>query len=297
MNLTTINGREEGTQVTKRCCMCEKHKLLADFNKYSQSPDGYQPACRDCKLRTLAARPKGDNGKGLVDDKDRQKIYGWVKRDGSLPAGFKGNKLSLNQANKLLSAMKFVALEAFMAQSGIAVVEPPEEGETQETQQYWQQYLATRQDPEYKAEQERKKREVVAPLRGGYDPKKHSPADPSDPDAYVPPYVRFAKRKLVAFTCPITGWKETSWIQPINGGKVRLVGELTLDHRLARSKNGRTTDENTRMICGLANGKKGNRDKTDEQIRANLVNNWKIVEPPAKLLEAMLEFGVREYKI
>lgn len=189
------------------------------------------------------------------------------------------------------------ATEYAKAQSGNAVVQPPEEGETQETQRYWQQYISTRQDPEYKAEQEQKKRDVVAPLRGEYDPKKHSPADPSDPNAYVPAYVRFAKRKLVNFTCPITGWRETDWIQPINGGKIRLVGELTLDHKLARSRNGRTTDENTRMICGLANGKKGDRQKFDNEIRMNIVSNWRVVEPPQELLSALTKFGVREYRI
>lgn len=183
------------------------------------------------------------------------------------------------------------------AQSGTVV--EVEEPETEETKNYWNQYAGTRQDPEYKAEQERKKRDNVAPLRGeGYATQRSTvPADPSDPDAYVPHWVRFAKRKLVGFKCPLTDWKETDWIQPISGGKIRLVGELTLDHRLARSKNGRTTDENTRMICGLANGKKGNRNKTDEEISANLLDNWKVVEPPDDLLAMLNKYGIREYKI
>lgn len=73
------------------------------------------------------ARSKGADGKGLVDDKERQTIHRWVKDAGALPPGFKGNKLSLRAAGKLLSDNHFSELEKFMAQSGTpgAVCPPP----------------------------------------------------------------------------------------------------------------------------------------------------------------------------
>lgn len=34
---------------TKRCCTCNEYKSFEDFNRYSKSPDGRQPRCRECQ--------------------------------------------------------------------------------------------------------------------------------------------------------------------------------------------------------------------------------------------------------
>lgn len=245
--------------------------------------------------KTNPTRAKGANGR-LVANISAADMY-----KAAVALGLKNRvsrgRFALTEFERLGGTQEELERIKAKAQPGIAGKADLIEPETKETSDYWQLYAATKQDLDYKAEQKRKKSEDVAPLRGeGYDPRKHHPADPSDPDAYVPAWVRFAKRKLVNFKCPVTGWRETDWIQPLNGGRTRLVGELTLDHRLARAKNGRTTDDNTRMVASLANSKKGDRDLSDEQIRANLANGYKIVEPPTDLLPMLQKYGIKEYR-
>lgn len=80
------------------------------------------------------------------------------------------------------------------------------------------------------------------------DYKQYLPSDPTHPRAYIPPHVRWAKRKQVEFICPITGWKETDWYRPIGGGPTKLIGPLTMDHIIPGALGGLTTDENIRAI-------------------------------------------------
>ena len=249
---------------------------------------------------SLAARATGADGKwkhAFIQQEAlriaRERGEGSLTQKGT----FRKNKyIELGGSNANADLILTEALKRYEAQSGTNSIEdrtPPR------VQEYWKKYAFVKRDSAYQTERERKKNTPGIALRGDeneYDPAKHHPADPSDPDAYVPPYVRFEKRKQVNFTCPITGWKETDWVQPISGGKIRLVGELTLDHKLARSKNGRTTDENTRMVAWLANNKKSNNAKTDEEIRNNICSQYKVISVPQDLLDILTKYGLTEYR-
>lgn len=103
------------------------------------------------------------------------------------------------------------------------------------------------------------------------DYKKYLPLDPTHPRAWIPNWVRYAKRLESNFTCPITGWKETDFFQDKSGrGPVRIVGKLTMDHTIPGAMGGLTTDENIRAISELANTKKGSLLVSDEELRQRL---------------------------
>lgn len=127
--------------------------------------------------------------------------------------------------------------------------------------------------------------------------RQYLPLDPTHPRAWIPPYVRWAKRKQVNFQCPITGWKETDWFRGIQGGPYRRVGVLTMDHILPGAKGGLTTDENLRALSSLANTKKGHREISDEQLRLNILSAYKVVFMPEDLLKVLTEYNITQYKV
>lgn len=121
------------------------------------------------------------------------------------------------------------------------------------------------------------------------DYKQYLPMDPSHPRAWIPNWVRYAKRKQVDFTCPITGWKETDFFQDQQRrGPVRLVGKLTMDHILPGSLGGLTSDENIRAISELANTKKGNQPISDEELRERLHSSHMVLDLPEDQKQALL---------
>ena len=132
--------------------------------------------------------------------------------------------------------------------------------------EYWRQYEWA--IPLAEAE------EKTSPTRD-VDYKQYLPEDPTHPRAWIPPYVRYAKRKAVEFTCPITGWHENDYYQDYQGkGPVRQVGRLTMDHHIPGAIGGLTTDENIRAICMLANTKKGSTAITDEELRDRILRSY-----------------------
>jgi hypothetical protein len=129
------------------------------------------------------------------------------------------------------------------------------------------------------------------------DYRQYLPLDPTHPRAYIPAHVRWAKRKSVDFRCPITGWSETDWYRGIGGGPFRRVGLLTMDHIIPGAAGGQTTDENIRAICSLANTRKGSKQITDEELRRQLSNSYKLIEMPKDLLEILNKYAITQYKV
>lgn len=156
---------------------------------------------------------------------------------------------------------------------------------------YWKKYDWARPFAE---EELRQTPDAMDPQR---EYRQYLPLDPSHPRAYIPPHVRWAKRKEVEFTCPITGWKETDWYRGTNGGPFRKVGPLTMDHIIPGAAGGLTTDENLRAISSLANSKKGHKTISDEELRRQLHHGYKIATMPADLLHILELYGITQYKV
>jgi hypothetical protein len=130
------------------------------------------------------------------------------------------------------------------------------------------------------------------------DYKKYLPLDPTHARAYIPPYVRWAKRWEVNFKCPILGWAEGDYYQGINGsGPIRRVGILTMDHLVPGAAGGKTTDENIRAFSALANTKKGHSTITDEELRERLLSSYKLIEVPEDLLVVLKKYNVSQFKV
>lgn len=124
------------------------------------------------------------------------------------------------------------------------------------------------------------------------------PNDPQHPRAYIPNYVRWAKRKELNFTCPITGWKETDFFQDIHHcGPVRLVGRLTVDHIVPGALGGLTTDENIQMICEFANTKKGSKSMSNDELREKLLTTHYKLDQPQELFEMLRRYNVTHFKV
>jgi hypothetical protein len=157
--------------------------------------------------------------------------------------------------------------------------------------QYWSKYDWARPFAE---EEARQSPEILDPA---HDYKQYLPADPTHPRAWIPPYVRWAKRKAVDFACPITGWKESDWFRGIGGGPYRKVGTLTIDHITAGANGGLTTDENIRAISYLANSIKGHKDVNDEDLRKRIFGSYKVVFMPDDLLAMLDKYGIVVYKV
>ena len=157
--------------------------------------------------------------------------------------------------------------------------------------QYWSKYDWARPFAE---EEARQNPEILAPER---DYKQYLPLDPMHPRAWIPPHVRWAKRKEVNFICPITGWKESDWYRGNGGGPFRKIGTLTIDHIVPGAKCGLTVDENIRAISGLANSIKGSKDMTDEELRERIFGSYKSVYMPEDLLKMLDKYIITQYKV
>jgi len=128
--------------------------------------------------------------------------------------------------------------------------------------------------------------------------RQYLPTDPSHPRAFIPNYVRWAKRYLAGFRCLITGWHETDYFQDIDGrGPIRLVGRLTADHKLPGSLGGLTTDENIQMISCFANTKKGNSGITNEELTERLLKTHKKLELPEDLKQSLQKYNITIYRV
>jgi len=133
--------------------------------------------------------------------------------------------------------------------------------------------------------------------RSEMDYKQFLPADPTHARAWIPDFVRYAKRAAVNFRCPISGWLETDWYRGIGGGPFRKVGSLTMDHIVPGAAGGLTTDENIRAMSFLANSKKGHKLLTDEELSRQIHSSYRIVEMPADLLEVLNKYGITQYRL
>lgn len=160
-----------------------------------------------------------------------------------------------------------------------------------ETDLYWQKYDWAR--PLAEAEIAR----LAIPPDPQREYKQYLPSDPSHPRAYIPSYVRWAKRNEVGFRCPITGWLESDWYRPIHGGPFRKVGMLTMDHIIPGAQGGLTTDENIRAICSLANSKKAHKTISDEELRAKLQAAYELVVMPSDLVVVLEKYAITQYKV
>jgi hypothetical protein len=157
--------------------------------------------------------------------------------------------------------------------------------------QYWQKYDWARP---FADEEARQTPEILAPQ---FDYKQFLPLDPTHPRAWIPPHVRWAKRKQVDFTCPITGWKESEWFRGNGGGPYRKVGILTIDHIVPGASGGLTTDENIRAISALANSIKGSKTITDEELRLRIHGSFTRVYMPEDLLAMLEKYVITMYKV
>jgi len=159
-----------------------------------------------------------------------------------------------------------------------------------EVEKYWSQYHWAKPF----AEEDGQRAALIGPDK---EYKQYFPADPMHPRAWIPPYVRWAKRKQVNFTCPITGWKETDWFRGMGGGPYRKVGTLTMDHIIPGAKGGLSVDENIRAISEIANAIKGSKDITDDQLRERIHGSFKVVFMPEDLLAMLNKYVVTSYKV
>jgi hypothetical protein len=157
--------------------------------------------------------------------------------------------------------------------------------------EYWSRYDWARPFAE---EEARLNPDLLDPQ---HEYRQYLPAEPSHPRAWIPPYVRWAKRKQVDFTCPITGWKETDWFRGNGGGPFRRIGTLTMDHIIPGALGGLTTDENIRAISYLANSIKGHKQVSDEDLRKRVLGSYKIVSMPEDLLMVLDKYGITSYKV
>ena len=157
---------------------------------------------------------------------------------------------------------------------------------------YWSKYDWARPFAE---EEAKSAPEILDPQ---HEYRQYLPPDPMHPRAWIPPYVRWAKRNQVHFTCPITGWKETDWFKGINGhGPYRKVGVLTMDHIIPGASGGLTTDENVRAISYLANSLKGHKPLTDEELRKRILGAYQSVYMPEELLQILNKYAIVSYKV
>jgi len=157
---------------------------------------------------------------------------------------------------------------------------------------YWSQYNWARPFAE---EEARSAPEILDPQ---HEYRQYLPADPQHPRAWIPPYVRWAKRRAVDFICPITGWKETDWYKGTYGrGPYRKMGTLTMDHIVPGANGGLTTDENVRAISYLANSVKGHKEMTDEELCRRILGSYQVVFMPEELLQILNKYAIVSYKV
>lgn len=172
---------------------------------------------------------------------------------------------------------------------------------SQRTQIYWaeQGYVLAdvEADPQYQREIEEANLEQIAKGQRPYDPEKFGPIDPSHPYAYTPRYVTFKMRRDQNFRCFVMDWHESDWIMNKNTGELRLVGKLTRDHTKAATLGGETSAKNLKMVCALANRKKGMKLITYQDLRAHLDGYWRSLQASVPVnqltLEQLQKLGVK----
>ena len=157
------------------------------------------------------------------------------------------------------------------------------------TDTYWQQYLG------YKEEADAE--DALSPYpKIPYE--QHLPTDPSHPRAFIPNYVRYAKRKQAGFRCAVTGWHEADYFRDVSGrGPVRLVGRLTVDHIIPGALGGLTTDDNIQMVSEFANTKKGSNQINNEELKIRLSEHHQRVELPEDILAMLRKYNITYYRI
>lgn len=157
------------------------------------------------------------------------------------------------------------------------------------TDTYWQQYLWAK--PEADAE------DMLNPFpKIAYE--QYLPADPQHPRAFIPNYVRYAKRKELGFKCAVTGWSETDYFQDVTGhGPIRLVGRLTADHIIPGASGGLTTDDNIQMVSEFANTKKGSKLISNEELKERLLEHHQRIELPEDVLAVLRKYNIVYYRM
>lgn len=157
------------------------------------------------------------------------------------------------------------------------------------TDTYWQSYLWAK--PEADLEDSANPYPKI-----GYE--QYLPTDPQHPRAFIPNYVRYAKRKEVGFRCVVTGWHESDYFQDVCGhGPIRLVGRLTVDHIIPGALGGLTTDDNIQMVSEFANTKKGSNQINNEELRKRLLEHHTRVELPDDVLAVLRKYNITYYRI
>lgn len=158
--------------------------------------------------------------------------------------------------------------------------------------EYWSSYHWAKQEA---FDEKMKRTEFVPPQNDGYDYGNH-PIDPSHPRAYIPEYVRWAKRRDVNFKCPVTGWAETDFYQGNNScGPIYMVGVLTMDHIIPAASGGLTTNENLRAMSQLVNTLKGKTNQTDLELQTRVFGSYKLVEPPTDLKTMLIKYWITRH--
>lgn len=161
------------------------------------------------------------------------------------------------------------------------------------TIQYWADQGFTleqvQDDQQYQEEILASNEEQIAQGKKMYNPEKFGPKDPSHPYAYTPRYVTYRMRRDQEFVCYVTGWHESEWIYNRQSGEVRQVGKLTRDHTKAASLGGETSAANLKMVCGLANRKKGHKSITYTELRKRIHEYWSLFEMDFQTQAAIAE--------
>lgn len=175
---------------------------------------------------------------------------------------------------------------------------------SQRTIDYWaeQGYVLedVQDDALYQTEIAEANEEQLARGHRPYDPEKFGPIDPAHPYAYTPRYVTFKMRREQKFKCFVMDWYEDDWIINEHSGEVRLVGRLTRDHTKAATLGGETSAANMKMVCGLANRKKGMKLITYQDLRTHIENYWHVMreaDPGNLTLNYLRAKGVKHVTI
>lgn len=172
---------------------------------------------------------------------------------------------------------------------------------SQRTKNYWEEQgyrlSDVENDLQYQVEINEANEEQIKKGHRPYDPEKFGPIDPAHPYAYTPRYVTYQMRKQQGFRCFVMDWHENDWIINRASGEMRLVGKLTRDHTKAATRGGKTSADNLKMVCALANRKKGMKLITYQDLREHLENYWQVLQadkPAGQLtLDDLNRLGVK----
>jgi hypothetical protein len=161
--------------------------------------------------------------------------------------------------------------------------------------EYWikenPEYIKTLTNPAYLEEQAQRPENTHQDWK-----KKFYALDPSHPKAFIPDWVRYAKREKQNFRCHVLGWHEKDWIFNKNSGELKQVGILTVDHTLAGANGGLTTDANTIMIASFVNTKKGSKMRSYEEIREHFHSFYELYVPTQEEVQAINSLKGKGFK-